>query len=969
MRIAQSMAAQVKRPIALAVAALATVALALFASTAPAHAEFGIATFDQQLLNAGGGTYLQAGGHPYEITTTVNVNSHPDPEFFNEPMPDADPKDVLVDLPPGLFGNTVGISQCTTAELAGANNPESTLPPPECPVSSIVGTIKLATDLNFLFGASGSLTYPLFNMAPPSNMPAEFGFNIGGVSILLAGNVRTGGDLGVTVGSTNIPVSIPLSGITTTFWGTPSDPSHDRFRCDQGQGGYSKANGGSCEGQPGTPQGPNPDPVSPKAFLTVPVSCTAPGTGFPTTVRVDSWLDAGAFDEQTLLSHLTPGYPAAPGEWGAQQGLIGCERVPFNPSVSVEPTNHQADTPTGVNIDFKLPQEGLLNPEGIATSDVKKTVVTLPAGISVSPSAAAGLGACSLEEIGLHNGDKPTCPDSSKLGTVEIDTPLLPDTMMGSIYLAKQNENPFGSLLAIYLVAEGNGVAIKLAGQIELDPTTGRLTTTVNNSPQLPFNEFRVDFKGGPRSPLVNPHSCGTYTTNAMMTPWSGNPPADISSSFEITSGPGGGPCPNPQQFAPGFAIGTTNNQAGAFSPLSLTMTRADGDQQLGGISMHTPTGLLGTLSSVALCPEPQAAQGTCGESSQIGTITAASGAGPNPFYVTGGKLYITGPYKGAPFGLSAVVPAKAGPLDLGTVVVRGSISIDPHTAALTIETDPLPTILQGIPLDLRLVNVSVDRPGFIFNPTDCDPLSIAGTLTGGQGLVEPVRSSFQVTNCARLGFAPKFEVKTNGHTSRIDGASLTAKLVYPRGSMGTQANIAKVKVSLPRQLPSRLSTLQKACPAETFEANPAACPQASRIGSAIAHTQVLPVPISGPVYFVSHGGEAFPDLVAVLQGYNVTIDLVGNTFISKKGITSTTFQQVPDVPVESFELTLPQGPSSALGANANLCKSKLIMPTTFVAQDGVTLKQATKIKATGCPKAKARAKHRRKKHHKRGHH
>jgi hypothetical protein len=425
---------------------------------------------------------------------------------------------------------------------------------------------------------------------------------------------------------------------------------------------------------------------------------------------------------------------------------------------------------------------------------------------------------------------------------------------------------------------------------------------------------------------------------------------------FAITSGPDGGPCPgSPQAFAPGFSAGTTNNQAGAFSPFALTFTRADGEQQLGGVSLKMPLGLLGTLAGIPLCGEPQAAQGTCDAASQIGSVSADAGAGANPFSVTGGKVFATGPYKGAPYGLSIVVPAVAGPFDLGTVVVRASISVDRHTAQLTITSDPLPTILDGIPLDLRTVHVSVDRPEFIFNPTNCNPMSLTGTLTGGAGGSEPVANGFQVTNCGALGFKPKFTVSTQGHTSRPGGASLDAKIVYPQGA---QANIAKVKVSLPKQLPSRLTTLQKACPAATFDADPAQCPVASRVGSATASTPVLPVGLAGPVYFVSNGGEAFPNLVVVLQGYGITVDLVGDTFISKAGITSTTFNTVPDVPISSFELKLPEGPYSALAANGNLCKARLAMPTKFLAQDGAEINQSTRIAATGCPKVKAKRKH-----------
>jgi len=930
-------------------AAVLAMAVSMVAWVGPACAQFGVAAFDQQISSGpSGGVFEQAGGHPYAISTTIDLGGVLDSENGTL-RPDGDVKDTIVSLPPGLVGNPTGVAQCTAAQLIS----RAAFQVPECPVASQIGIVELKISVPGS-GERFGIAVPLFNMVPPVDAPAQFAFNVGGEAIYLTGNVRNGGDFGIDVASLNTPIALPLLGVDTTFWGVPADPSHDFQRCNveafsheevAGLGSVAVCPGGSPESSP------HSDPEPPKAFLTLPISCNPVGEGFMTGLRADSWQDQGTFVEQTLISHLPPGYPLAPNEWGAPAGITGCELVPFQPSIAVEPTNHQADTPTGLNIDISLPQEGLVNSQGIATADVKDAVVELPAGEAVSPSAATGLGACSLAQVGLGTGAPAACPDSSKLGTVEIDTPLLNEPLKGSIFLGKQNENPFGSLIALYIVVEGHGVILKLAGRVDLDPQTGRIVTTFDNNPQLPFDHLKLNFKAGPRSPLVNPHQCGTYETTAQLTPWSGNAPVDTSSAFTITSGPNDTPCPgSPQAFAPGFSAGTTNNQAGAFSPFSLTFTRADGEQQLGGVSLKMPLGLLGTLSGVPLCGEPQAAQGTCGAASEIGTVTAAAGAGANPFYVTGGKVFLTGGYKGAPFGLSIVVPAIAGPFNLGTVVVRASISVDPHTAQLTISSDPLPTILDGIPLDLRTVNVNVDRPGFIFNPTNCNAMSLSGTLTGGAGGSEPVQNSFQVTNCGSLTFKPQFTVSTQGHTSRAGGASLDAKIVYPKGA---EANIAKVKVSLPKQLPSRLTTLQKACTAATFNANPAQCPAASLVGSATASTPVLPVTLSGPVYFVSNGGEAFPNLVVVLQGYGVTVQLVGNTFISKAGITSTTFNTVPDVPIDSFELKLPEGPYSALAANGNLCKAKLAMPTKFIAQDGTEINQSTHMAATGCPKAK----------------
>jgi hypothetical protein len=795
-------------------------------------------------------------------------------------------------------------------------------------------------------------------MAPPASAPARFGFNVVGQVIYLDGDVRSGSDFGITIGSYNIPIALPLVGVKVTFWGVPSDSGHDFQRCKRelsvGVEGYAPVP--ACANEAGESD-PHADPESPKAFLTLPVSCAAPGEGLKTNLAVDSWREPGVWFERDLFNHLPPGYPLDLGEWGERQGITGCDVVPFHPSISVQPTNSQADTPTGLNIDIALPQEGLLSAEGIATADVRDAVLTLPAGESVSPSAADGLGGCSLAQIGLNTANPANCPDSSKLGTVEIETPLLDDPLKGAIFLGQPECGPCtvpddlaGRMVKLYIVVEGHGVVLKLAGRVELDPQTGRITTTFDNNPQLPFDHLKLNFKAGPRSPLVNPPTCGRFSTSARFTPWSGNPPVGASASFQITSGPEGKPCPGvPQAFAPTFAAGTTNNQAGAFSPFSLSFGRSDGEQQLGGITLKLPPGLLGRLSAVSLCPEPQASHGTCPATSEIGALIVGAGAGANPFYVSGGRVFLTGPYEGGPFGLSVVVPAVAGPFNLGTVVVRGSIKLDPVTTALTITTDPLPTILDGIPLDLRVVNVNVANPGFIFNPTNCNPLSLTGTLTGGAGGSESVSNGFQVTNCGRLGFAPRFTVSTPGKTSRAKGAGLAAKIVYPNGA---QANIAKVKVNLPKQLPSRLTTLQKACADSVFNQNPANCPAGSKIGFAKAITPVLPEALTGPAYFVSHGGEAFPDLVVALKGYGVSFDLIGTTFISKAGITSTSFKQVPDVPIGSFELTLPQGPNSALAANGNLCTSKLTMPTEFTAQNGVVLNQNTHIEVEGCSSA-----------------
>jgi hypothetical protein len=631
--------------------------------------------------------------------------------------------------------------------------------------------------------------------------------------------------------------------------------------------------------------------------------------------------------------------------------VTGCDYVPFSPAIRVDPTGTAANSPTGVSVKLSLPQSD--NPDGLAEADMKKAVVKLPLGMALNPSSADGLRACTDAQLGLGSEHPAECPDGSKVGTVLLHTPLLAEPIEGAIYVRTQNSSDPASgemfRIAIELRNDERGIDIKLPGRVAADPVTGQLTSTFDNAPQLPFSDIALSFKSGARAPLTTPASCEPQTTEADLYSWSRpTTPVHTTMTFNLTSGAEGSPCPPPSPFAPGFDAGVSSVQAGGFTPFLTTFSRKDADQSMRRVSVMLPPGLSGSLVGLPLCGEAQANAGTCSQASEIGSAIAGAGDGPTPFYTTGGKVFMTGPYEGAPFGLSVVVPAKAGPFDLGTVVVRAKVEVDPHTAQLTVTSDPLPQIVGGVPVNLRVVNVTVNRPNFTFNPTSCDPMSVTGNMTGGQGATATVVDKFQVTNCGALGFKPKFSVSTSANASRARGASLDAKLAYPKG--GGQANVAKVKVELPKQLPSRLETLQKACPAATFDANPAACPVESRVGMATATTPIIPVALTGPAYFVSHGGAGFPDLTIVLQGYGVTVDLVGTTFINEKtSVTSTTFKQVPDVPVGAFELKLPQGRFSALAANGNLCATRLAMPTVFVAQDGVEIRKSTPIAVTGC--------------------
>jgi hypothetical protein len=898
--------------------------------TPVASASFAVTGFSNPASNENGSTDLQAGSRPFALTTTMDFPTRTNSEGIVEA--EGNVKDIVVKLPPGLVGDTNAVPQCSEEEL----EPEFLLQiGGDCSDTTQIGTIMLVLP----FG--GGIEYgpfPLYNMVPPKGVAAEFGFNPGNAYHIVF-SVRTGGDYGITATSTDISQGAPLSGLVVTVWGVPASPAHDAARgsllaghCSRNLGTY-----GDC---------PVSVPLTP--YLTLPAQCESPLTS---TIEADAWLEMG--DWQT-----TSPYESQNGA-GEPVALTGCEKLDFSPSLSVLPDTQDASTPAGLTVDMRMPQFNEANAQ-VAEADLRKTVVRLPAGVTLSPSAADGLQACPLEGadgINLKSDSSPGCPDASKIGTVQVETPLLKNRLEGSVYLAEQDHNPFGSMFALYLAFEDpfSGVIVKVAGQVTADPVTGQLTAVFNGTPELPFEDLKLHFFGGPRSPLTTPVVCGTYTTETELESWSGQR-AFPSSSFQITSGPNGGPCvPSPGTWTPYFNAGTTSIQAGGYSPFTLTFSRHDTDQQLGGISLKMPLGLSGVLSGIPLCGEPQASQGTCGVGSLIGHTTVSAGLGNDPLTVEGGQVFLTGPYKGAPFGLSVVVPAKAGPYNLGTVVVRSRIEVDPITAQLTVTSDPVPTILDGIPLQLTHINVLVDRPGFTFNPTNCDPMNIAATLTSANGTNAVLTAPFQVTNCATLGFKPVFSVSTSGKTSRAGGASLHVKLAYPKAPFGSQANIAQVKVDLPKQLPSRLTTLQKACPVATFSANPAMCPAASRIGTAMALTPLIPVPLEGPVYFVSHGGAKFPELIVVLSGYGVTVQLHSETFIDKAGITSSTFRTIPDVPVGTFELTLPQGPDSALAANGNLCNNTLKMPTAFTAQNGAVIHQTTPITVTGCPKHKTK--------------
>jgi hypothetical protein len=926
---------------------------------------FGVAGFEAADTGVDGATDVQAGDHPYELTTRIDLNSTPryDSEGDVRQTGVQDLRDAVVELPIGMVGSAQATPKCTFAQLASLNG---------CPPDTRVG--QILTEPSDLTAAHGAV----YNLVPEEGLAAQFGFHDGikSTHVLDATLVPAAVPGGYVLRATTREVpQISLMNAAVTFYGDPA------ARAEQG--------------------------ATPVTMFTNPTDCT--GEPLDTSLHIDSWQNPGVFPENGTPA----GEPELNGpNWVSASSVsppvTGCELLHFQPSAftfAPEEAHSQADEPSGYESVLRIGQTE--TPGTLATPPLKTAVVTLPAGVSISPSAAGGLVGCQEtgpEGIDFQSPAQGGCPDASKVGTVKVATPLIEEELEGSVFVAQPSCGGAGQaqcsealaeegrLFAIYLEvgSRKTGIHLKLKGKVEVGGNgnyshehglaPGQIRTSFIETPQAPFSELKLNFNPGARAPLANPQSCGTYTTDASFEPWSApqsGPNAVVDPSFAIAGGCGGG-------FAPSFSAGTVDNHAGSYSAFTTTFGRHDGEQDLSGLELKMPEGLIGKIAGLAQCGEAeikaaQADAGGCPAASKIGTATAAAGPGSDPYWQSG-SVYLTGPYNNGPFGLVVVVPAVAGPFNLGNIVVRASIRINPNTAQVSVLSDPLPQSVDGVPLRVQTVNVTVGQEGnFTFNPTGCTPSSITATITSAQGASSNVSSPFQAADCAALKFAPGFTASTQANGSpRGNGASLNVKVAYP--TPGTAySNIAKVDTQLPAALSSRLSTLHQACTEAQFNANPAGCPAAATVGSATVKTPALANPLMGPAILVSHGNEAFPDLVLVLQGEGVTIDLTGNTDI-KNGITYSKFETVPDAPVSSFELSLPEKENSILAAVKNLCKptktitvrkkvtvrrhgrrvkitknvkktqpEALIMPTTLTAQNGAVVQQNITVTVTGC--------------------
>ncbi|HWO15427.1 MAG TPA: hypothetical protein VNM89_01790, partial [Solirubrobacterales bacterium] len=746
--------------------ALCLTALAICAAApSAAQADFGFSALEAEITDTAGAPLTQAGAHPHEFTTDFTLNTVPSPPggagSYPDTLPDGALKDLTVTLPPGFVGNATAVPTCSAVELFDFGTRTS-----RCPAASMVGIAEVALDPEEPPEVSR-----VYNLVPDPGQAAKLGFIAITVPVTLEVAVSPEPPFNLITRLTDAYQAALVYGSKVTIWGNPADDLNDPIR-----------GGGAA--------------IPERAFLTLPRSCPATALEFPFSIA--SWQQPG---DTVAQSALTP-------------AIEGCEALGFAPEVSAAPSTDVAESPAGFDFEIEIDDPGLIDPNDTADSDLKKAIVTLPEGLTVNPASANGLGACSEAQLSAESWDSAPgegCPNASKVATVDVETPLLNERLAGSIFLATPYENPLGTLLAGYLVIKQpeRGIAIKLAGKIETDPASGQITASFDQNPQLPFSSLQVSFKSGPHAPLTTPPTCGDYEIKTELFPWSGNAPVIRTDSFTIAQGPGGGPCaraPAELPHAPSFDAGSTSPISATHSPFVVNLRREDGSQRFSAVTVRPPPGLVAKLAGTEICPEgalaaaaakagkAEQAAPSCPPASQIGNVFAAAGSGPDPYWAPA-RAYLAGPHKGAPLSMAVIAPAVAGPFDLGTIVNRVALYVDAKTAEITAVSDPLPEILEGVPLDIRQISVRLDRPDFTLNGTSCDPLAVEGLLTSTLDALAPLHNRFQLSDCTRLAFKPRMTLRLKGPTKRSGHPALTIAL-RPRAG---DANIASVSVALPR--------------------------------------------------------------------------------------------------------------------------------------------------------------------------
>jgi hypothetical protein len=843
-------------------------------------------------------------------TSTQQAGAHAD--LHSDFMLDADarggPKDelrnALIRLPPGIIGNVTAIPECSPAEfeLNGCQ------PPSQVGVLTIIYKIGLEP--------SEQATEPVYNLTPTPGSSATFGASMLTAKFLMQTSLSKDGTYALEVAIRDLSSEIPVLGTSLTLWGVPAASTHDLERSRTQLGGPQPSYGPPNESGEREIVGIEPTPagVAPVPLLTNSSDCEGPQ--LTSTLLVESW------EGQSADSAATMPTPS------------GCQLLHIAPSISVVPETTERDTPSAYNIGIAYP----LDEEafGLATPSLRSATVTLPLGTSLSPSMASGLVGCTGAQFQAEE-----CPSASKLGTATIDTPLLSRPMTGTVYVSTPTPE---AMYRMMIVAAGENITVHLIGVMHPNPETGQLTVSFTETPQVPIAALDLHLFGGERAPLANPATCGEAGTAAHFVSYGGQEASAVS-DFHVDADGAGGACPTPEPFTPGFLAGTLSAAAGGSSSFAVTITRQDGQQTLGALTADLPPGLTGMLANVPTCGEPAASQGACPQASAIGSVVVGAGAGASPLQLAG-TVYLTGPYKGAPYGLAIVVPAIAGPFDLGTIVVRAQIKVAPTDLHLAIVTDPLPQILSGIPLRLRTMHLDLNRPGFIVNPTNCSPMSVGATIQSQQGTSISTSSPFQVSGCGSLPFEPKLEAAVPARaSSRGNGAGLDVKVT---AAAGGHANLESVSLSLPKPLKARLAAIQQSCVGATFAKNPAACPPHSVVGNAVVDTPVLSVPLAGPVYLVFYRGVKYPRLEMLLQGSGVEVRLTASLNVSG-GISHTTLIELPDVPMNTFEMRLPAGRSSVLGATEGLCGKLRVMPFTAVGQNEARTRGTVRVAVGGC--------------------
>ena len=917
----------------LASLAASLLALIAIAAPAPAGAAFGLVPGQSTVTaqNRDGTIDEAAGSHPASLTVHFDLNTDESGAVEGGEM-----RDALVDLPAGLIGNPHAVPTCSRQDFDTGSSPQ-------CAPETQVGILGARNP--FL----GHAVFPVYNIAPPPGVATMLGFSLFGRNVLQYASVRTEEAYVLRVAAVNTPLVV--NEVEETIWGVPADPANDSDR--ECKGGHNEISGCATTA-----------PL--RSYLTLPAQCDAP---LRTRLQVNTKVDPASFITEIINSVDPAGTPTP---------LLGCDAVPFSPDIASQLTSKLATNPSGLDFTLKLPNQGLESPGGTAETEPRKVVVALPDGVSINPSVAEGIGTCSTaqyksEQIGTKPGEG--CPEASKLGSVVVHTPLLEETVEGSLYLAAPYENEFGTLGALYLVARApeRGILVKQAGKIEFDQESGQITSTFENLPPLPFSEFKLHFREGARAPLVTPRACGEYKTAAKLYPFSTpETPTERSASFQIERGADGGACPTggTPPFHPGLDAGSINNAAGHYSPFYVRIFRSDAEQEITHFSIKLPPGVTGKLAGIPFCPDAAIAAAkarerqphggqeeldspSCPQASEVGHTLVGAGVGNSLTYVPG-KVYLAGPYHGDALSIVAITAAKAGPFDLGTVVIREGLEVNPETAEVFVDatgSDPIPHIVDGIPVHLRDVRVYVDKSDFTLNPTNCKPTSTAATVLGsGTDFASEaddrpvtVTSRYQAADCASLPYKPRISLKLRGSTKRAGAPALTATL-RPRPG---DANASKVSVLLPHSEFLNQAHIKTICTRVQFKAgagNGAQCPAGSVYGHAKVWTPLLAEPLEGPI-FLRSSEHPLPDLVLALHGL-IDFDAVGRIDSVKGGIRNT-FETVPDAPISKVVLQMGGGKKSLLENSTDLCIGKHKATAEFAGQNGRTYSAKVPLQAS----------------------